>query len=517
MTAGTTGAHSARIHAFDLARALAICAMILENYKVDMLGQRQEPHLLVWLAGLTDGRSAPLFVLLAGVGISLFVGRSRASSSPDDIRAARKVLLVRSLFFFAVSDLFIRVWPMDILHFFAAYFFLAAVFFLGASGRTLLWSAAGITVVSTVEMAWRGESYFEHLDYSTFMGWARDTFLDGIHPVLPWLAFVLVGMWLGRLDLRDRVLRQRLLLGAIVTATLAEVASVALCHLSVSGIADLTPARFPHLFTTRLSPPGPLYVISASATAIAAIVICFALVERFPRNVVVRSLVAAGQLSLTLYIGHAVVGAGALYALGRLDDHSIWFVLAYWLGYFVLSVAFATWWRGRYALGPVEWVMRAVSGNGPKPAGGAGAEEPGHETERARRGLVWASVVAGALGLGGVLSIQLLGLPGAPSGCGERVVLRPGDRHVGVLTATCHMHWLEVDLAHRQTLTITVDSNLDSYLEAFDATGEHMIAEDDDSGPGYNPLMRIDLEPGRTRLLLRPYRSGTGTYAVQVR
>lgn len=507
-----------RIGGYDVARAVAICAMILENFKVLMLEGRAEPHLLVWLAGLTDGRSAPLFVTLAGVGVALFTRPAREAGDREALASARKVLLIRALFFLALSDLFIRVWSMDILHFFAAYFAIAAVFFLKASRRQLLWAAFGVTVVATVSLVLRGEAYFGEVDYSTLPGMLRDTFLDGIHPVLPWQAYFLVGMWLGRLDLRDRALRHKLLVAAVAVAAGAELVGVALDHVTYSGLMDLTPASFPHLFTTRLSPPGPLYVISASATSIVAIVLCFALTEAAPKSRVVGALIAAGQLSLTLYLGHAIVGAGFLWAIGQLEDHSIWFLVGYWAGYSTLSVIFAAWWRSRYKRGPLEWVMRSVSGSATRPKLAPRAGKTAEATSpSARPPLAWSEAALCLAALAVVLYPQVFGLGPPAGGCPETRRIEPGSSVRGELTVLCQEQWFELTLDQSRLVEIETESDADGYFELFDGDGQRKIADDDDSGPGYNPMLAIGLEAGRYRLLLHPYRSGTGPYVLYLR
>jgi uncharacterized membrane protein YeiB len=514
----TEPAKPPRINGYDVARAVAIAAMILENFKVYLLEQRAEPHLLVWLSGLTDGRSAPLFVTLAGVGLALFTKPALEAGDQVALASARKVILIRSLFFLALSGPFIRVWSMDILHFFAAYFFLAAVIFLKSSRRQLLGAALGIVAISTINLVWRGEAYFDDVDYWTLPGMMRDTFLDGIHPVLPWLAFFLFGMWIGRLDLRNPVLRHRLLIASLAVAVGAELLSLGLQHISFVGLYDLTPANFPHLFTTRLSPPGPLYVISASATSLVAIVLCFALTEAFPSNRVVKALIAAGQLSLTLYLGHAIVGAGFLWAIGRLEDHSVWFLDGYWAGYFALSVLFAAWWRGRFKLGPLEWVMRSASGSAIRPRlrRGAALQEAPNATGETRPAL---TMTEAALCLGGVALVlipQSFGLAPPRTTCPEPRSIAPGESLSGELTVLCPEHWFELTLDEPQRIVVTVDSGADSYLELFDAEGENPIDEDDDSGPGYNPILTTFLEAGSYRMLLHPYRSGTGAFTIRV-
>jgi uncharacterized membrane protein YeiB len=518
--AGTAGA---RVVGLDVARAVAICLMILENFKVLMLGQRQDPHALVWLAGVTDGRSAPLFVMLAGVGVALLSGPARAAEAGGASGAlwgARRVLLLRALVLLGLGNLFRLVWYMDILHFYAVYIALAALLFLAMSGPRLLVSAAVVVGAATIELVWRREAFFEYVDYWTPTGVVRDTFLDGIHPVLPWLAFVLVGMWLGRLDLSSARTRWRLLRWALATWVVTELLSIALNELAFARGLDILPPWFPHLWATRLSPPGPLYMVSASATSIAAVAACLLLAERFGRSRLVRAMASAGQLSLTLYIGHAIVGAGLLWALGALEDHSIWFLLAYWAGYTALSVLFATWYRTRFRLGPFEWIMRRLSGPvpgraGPEPAAGE-ASPPQERVAPVRAPAGWLVVVG--LGAAALLYSSFFGLGAPRVGCPDVAEpLRPGDSFVGELTALCRDQWVEIELAEPRDITFSTSSGLDIYLEVHERPGgREPVAVDDDSGPGFNARLTRRQGAGRAAILLHPWRAGTGPYVLRV-
>lgn len=515
-----------RIVGLDVARAVAICLMILENFKVLMLAQRQDPHALVWLAGVTDGRSAPLFVLLAGVGIALLSGPARAADAggrKGALWGARRVLLLRASFFLALGNLFRLVWSMDILHFYAVYIALAALLFLGMSGPRLLASAGVIVAAATAELVWRREAYFESVDYWTPVGVLRDTFLDGIHPVLPWLAFVLVGMWLGRLDLSSERLRWRLLVGALAVWVATELVSLALNHLAFGLGVELLPETFPHLWATRLSPPSPLYVVSASATSVAAVAACLLLAERFAGARLVRALASAGELSLTLYLAHAIIGAGLLWVLGRLEGHSVWFLLAYWAGYVALSVLFATWFRSKFRLGPLEWLMRRISGPGrdrretPRGPVSPSRQEPAlAAVERGRAPVGWLALLG--LGAGALLYTSLFGLGPPRAGCSDvERPLQPGEAFVGELTALCRDQWLDVELDEPRDVTASTMSGLDIYLELHERRGgREPIVVDDDSGPGFNARLTRRLEVGRTAILVHPWRAGTGPYVLRV-
>lgn len=515
---------AARIAGYDVARAVAICLMVLENFKVLMLGVWQDPHVLVWLAGLTDGRSAPLFVTLAGVGMALMSRDALASGDRAGLAAVRRVLLRRALVLLGMGNLFILVWSMDILHFYAAYIALAALTLLGATKRTLLASAAAVVLFSTALLYARGELFFESFDYWSPTGVLRDTFLDGIHPVFPWIAFIIVGLWLGRWRLDQRGPRRVVLYGALAVALGAELLSDLLQHLTfVSGL-PVIPASFPQLFGTRLSPPGPLYVISASATSAAAIAACLELAERAPRQVIVRALTAAGQLSLSLYIAHAIVGAGLLWALGRLEDHSIWFLLGYWGGYTALSVVAAAAWRRRWRLGPLEWALRRLSGPSPRSTRTAATElapaapPASASSESTVPRWVVAARAGAVLGAGWLISYSLFGLGPPRWGCPpvERT-LAPGRAVSAEITVACRDRGLDfvIDSAAEQAFVIEVSSGADTYAELFAEGAEEPWLEDDDSGPGYCPRLSGVLPAGRYRLLVRPYRAGTGPFRAR--
>src|SRR4051812_23454257 len=79
-----------RILGYDLARALAICGMILVHFGLVMGGEKPSSGWAGIVLRCLDGRPAALFVILAGVGITLRSARaSTAAASP------RRVLIRR--------------------------------------------------------------------------------------------------------------------------------------------------------------------------------------------------------------------------------------------------------------------------------------------------------------------------------------------------------------------------------------------------------------------------------------
>ena len=74
-----------------------------------------------------------------------------------------------------------------------------------------------------------------------------------------------------------------------------------------------------------------------------------------------RLLNTTGQMSLSIYLAHIVVGLGILEELGMLYAQTLAFALAYSLLFIVLSVVFANLWRLKWQRGPLEWLMRRLS------------------------------------------------------------------------------------------------------------------------------------------------------------
>lgn len=347
-----------RIIGFDVARALAVIGMVLVNFKVVMGAEDTGPPWLNGVMGLLDGRAAATFVILAGVGLSLVSRRARLDNDTDGIASHRTTLLKRALFLFVVGLLYTPIWPADILHFYGVYIAIAA-FLLTASDR-LLWGGvvaltAGFLVLLLFldyEAGWNWET----LEYSGFWkpaGMVRHLFFNGFHPVIPWLSFLLIGMWLGRQDLRDDGERRRILVVSLTTAVLTETVS--------SGLTMLVPGEHGLLFDTEPMPPMPLYIVAGATIAIVVILLCLEVTERFPQAAWFQPFVHAGQLALTLYVAHVVVGMGFLEIIGRLEQQTMPFAVTSGIIFSILAVLFAHQWRKRFARGPLEWGMRAFT------------------------------------------------------------------------------------------------------------------------------------------------------------
>src|SRR5436305_972421 len=74
----TAPAPHSRILGYDVARALAIAGMVLVHFCLVMSTSRGAPSGVARFIDGLDGRPAAIFVILAGIGLSLRAGSARA-------------------------------------------------------------------------------------------------------------------------------------------------------------------------------------------------------------------------------------------------------------------------------------------------------------------------------------------------------------------------------------------------------------------------------------------------------
>jgi uncharacterized protein len=512
----------ARIVGFDLARSVAIGLMILVNFQVYLLAPptgEASDVVARWLAHVPSGRSSSLFVILAGVGVSQMSRRAREIDATREWWALRATLIFRSLFLLCCGACLIVVWEIDILHFYAAYLALA-VLFVRRSDRALLGSALAFVAIAVgIAIVWPEELRAEVFPLSA-EGIARNFLIDGIHPVFPWLAFLLYGMWLGRRDLSVASRRRTFLFRAAALAVGTELFACALSVLATSDHAPAVVAAHLDLLGTDWT-PAPLYVISAWGTGTFIIALAHEAVARFPGSTLVRALVATGQLSLSIYLFHALVGVGIpRWALHLGDALPIGVVALYWAAFFALTVPLAAGYRRLLKRGPVELVMRGITGTPERWIGArpieARARAPIHEDAPAPSRSRWALV---ALGGALVLTSRVFGLAPPRTSCGSTTSITDVGSVRGELSLLCPRTWLTLDVTQAERATFSTRSGVDVYLEVHRAPHHGpatLVAEDDDSGPGLDARLTTELAPGRYDVLVRPYSAVTGPFALQI-
>lgn len=363
MPSGVTS--SGRIDGYDFARAWAVFGMVLVNYRLVMSGEGEAG----WLAaavGMLEGRAAALFVVLAGVGLSLASNKARSEGNRAALRISRQRLWKRSFLLLVVGLAYTPVWPADILHFYAFYIALGACL-LAVRDRILLVVAGGLVAAFVLllllfdyEQGWDFEAV-TYLDLWTVEGMVRHIFYNGFHPVVPWAAFLLLGMWLGRQPVSEVAVRRRLLWIAGGVWLAVELVSNGAMSYFTEHPHGMTPEDIAALMDTKPMPPMPQYMLSAGASAVVMIVLSVGFCLRWGEVRGVRLLRRTGQLSLTLYVAHVVLGMGVLEALGLLEGQSVAFAVGAALCFCLLGMVFAGLWLRHFKAGPLEALFRKLT------------------------------------------------------------------------------------------------------------------------------------------------------------
>jgi uncharacterized membrane protein YeiB len=169
-------------------------------------------------------------------------------------------------------------------------------------------------------------------------------------------------MWLGRLDLTSRRTGSRVLLIALAVTVGAEMLS----RLILSALAShpqprLDPETAKALFGTESMPALPLFLLAAGGMATSVIAACALAAAAWP-IAAWRPLAATGQMALTWYFAHIVIGLGALVALGVVNCKPLPVAAGYGLTFFAAAVLLSLGWKSLFRHGPLEWVMRRAAG-----------------------------------------------------------------------------------------------------------------------------------------------------------
>lgn len=351
-----------RIQGFDLARGLAVFIMVFVNFQL-VLAQANDTTLLRPFFELLHGKGAALFVVLAGVGISLMLASAQRQQDTQQLRVKQQILLRRAAFLFVFGTVFLPIWDADILHYYGVYIaigtFMAVVAnsWLGVATLGLILCYPLLMVGLEYEAGWDWHT-MSYTDLWTLTGFIRNLLFNGFHPVIPWLAFIFAGLWLGRQNLSNKRLRWRIFLLSTAVYVGLQAYSQYLLHQDWGIPTEDVIA----LFGTQPMPPLPLYMFSAIALSFSIIIACVYLAERYQQQAWLQVLVITGQMALTHYVAHIVLGIVILYALFGMNTLSLWWVFSLALGFCIAAVGFSYWWQQRARRDPMSLLMRRITG-----------------------------------------------------------------------------------------------------------------------------------------------------------
>ncbi|KKJ78588.1 hypothetical protein WH95_00330 [Kiloniella litopenaei] len=362
---------SARLEGLDFARFIAFVGMVLVNFTVAMGAEGQGSFLATTFVGALEGRAAATFVVLAGIGLGLTANKAAKNQEFNHDFNDHLVWLTtkRALFLLVLGLLNSLIFDADILHYYALYFFFG-VFFIRMSARGLISSIIALLVGFVImlftldyDVGWDWKTY-TYKNFWTLEGFICNLFFNGWHPVVPWLAFFLFGIFLSRLSLNQIQAQRQLFIFGLIALLTVEGLSLMTLALLTGAEQDLL-----DIATTEPLPPMPYYMIAGMASA--CMVLAFSLwisskAAGLSKTVGFRLCNNIGRQTLTLYVAHILLGMGTLEALGLLDGQNTSgttddAVLA--SGIFILVTALYVWaYTKFFTRGPIENLMRIIAG-----------------------------------------------------------------------------------------------------------------------------------------------------------
>ncbi|MFZ9442627.1 MAG: DUF418 domain-containing protein [Ilumatobacteraceae bacterium] len=366
MTSESIAIGSRRV-APDVTRAVALIGVVTMNYHGTMNDVRVPhgfwEHLFHPYTGVLSTRFAATFVLMAGIGVALMASNTPTQSIPGEA-GIRSRLARRGVLLYAAGLALNHAWAGTILFYYGAYLCIAAIIVHLASKHLVLIAGAAI-VGGAALRSWlvsrpSAASPIEWLnprEVDSIADLFGRTFTGYTHPILPWIAFFIAGILIGRhLDRFERASGRI----AVFTATCTVILYIAIDALERFQSPDR--AWVGGLLSTEPFDRGLGYSLTTLAIAVTAFAVITTIVRSSSMNAVLDHLRRAGQMTLSLYLGHVVV----YYVLFRwwtlVEPHGLHTAIIVSTGYWVVGVGVASLWTRRFGKGPAERVYRAVGG-----------------------------------------------------------------------------------------------------------------------------------------------------------
>ncbi|MFF2605973.1 heparan-alpha-glucosaminide N-acetyltransferase domain-containing protein [Arthrobacter koreensis] len=327
-----------RLTGIDAARGVALLGMMSTHIFPLYDPATGEP---TFVALAFSGRASALFAVVAGIGLALLTGGTNPGTgrSPGASRrgiSARAAVIALVGLLLGGLDTSIAI----ILFHYAVLFLMVLPFTSMSLGRLAAWAGGWIClspVLAYLVRPWLQENLnppdvggnitWEHFAEPGTL--AADVFFTGFYPTVQWLSYLLVGMVIGRLDLRSLPVQAGLVIGGIFSAVAAKYISAYLL-IDAGGFAELLATesgrRWPigrmlEVNLTGVEQSGSWWWLAVSAphsgttldllhtcgTSAVVVGACLLLTRARPK--LLLPLSAAGAMTLTLYSMHIWVMA----------------------------------------------------------------------------------------------------------------------------------------------------------------------------------------------------------------
>lgn len=206
---------ASRIVGLDIARGLAVLGMFGAHLLRNTGFLDWEPS--SWIA-IINGRSSILFAVLAGVSMAIMSGRTNPVTGIAAVQVRTRILTRSAILLIIAAILNSFSHGLALILDYYAFFFLLALPFLFWSPKRLFVTAGGVMVIMPVVMnllitlSMRSEKF--ELSFESLSQYL----ISGVYPALLWFGFLLIGIAVGRFDLTNmRVLQRVLVVGLAMT------------------------------------------------------------------------------------------------------------------------------------------------------------------------------------------------------------------------------------------------------------------------------------------------------------
>jgi uncharacterized membrane protein YeiB len=355
-----------RIIGFDLARTYAIFGMFIVNFNT-VFGSHTNHNGISGFLNLFNGNSSTLFVMLAGMGVSIMA--NKGDYSLEEAKKIRRVITKRSWFLFVLGIGFYLWWPADILHFYGGYMHIAALIIFLPKKYYLYAAAAAILIfhfllaIVPYQTGWNFETLM-YKDFWTISGFIRNTFYNGWNSIFPWIAYFFLGMYLGRLDWQNPKILRTVFFTGITVYTL-----VFLVQTFASEIIKDKDLLF--YLTADYLPPFLPFMLGTASFGLILISIFIFIGNKVGDSKIAVVLASTGQMTLTHYISHLFLGLIVFVLVtGKVLSYNILnetptnpvVIFAFAIVYYLMSILFSYAWSKKFKNGPFEMLMRKISG-----------------------------------------------------------------------------------------------------------------------------------------------------------
>jgi uncharacterized protein len=331
--------HGDRIVGVDIARGLAVLGMF--GAHIGVIQAFDWARAATW-TGVVSGRSSILFAVLAGVSIAILSGRTRPYVGEERSRARARIA-VRATIVLLIGAMLeaLDTNVAVILMYYAVYFLLALPF--------LSWRPAALfSLAAVVAIAMPFALYaIAEWDRSPTPHLLVQLLATGNYPALLWIAFVLVGMGIGRLALGARRVKLWLLAAGVALAGagygLGEAADRSV---DARGLLAAIATTEPHS-------GSPFEVVGSTGFALAVLGLCL-LAPAWLRWVLFP-LAAVGSMALSTYTIQILAIAALEVPVPGETDNSAWAWFA------VVALGLSSLWFVLIGRGPLERALTALS------------------------------------------------------------------------------------------------------------------------------------------------------------